>query len=113
MTPPELALWAVVRGRRLGGFHFRRQHPVAPYVLDFACRSLRLAVEVDGAGHDADERIRSDDRRTAFLERARWRVVRYAARDVLGNLEGVASGLLETCVEREALMRRSRPPLTR
>jgi very-short-patch-repair endonuclease len=48
---PEGLLWRCLRGRRLEGLRFRRQHPAGPYVLDFYCPALRLAVEIDGDTH--------------------------------------------------------------
>ncbi len=52
---------------RLDGRHFRRQHPVGPYILDFFCAEARLAVEIDGASHDAPEAVEYDARRDAWL----------------------------------------------
>ncbi|MEJ1968138.1 MAG: DUF559 domain-containing protein [Rhizomicrobium sp.] len=48
MTLPEILLWQQLRGRKLRGLSFRRQHPVGPYILDFFCASAALAIEVDG-----------------------------------------------------------------
>jgi very-short-patch-repair endonuclease len=67
LSPPELALRAALKGRKLDGYAFRRQHPVEPYILDFYCEAARLAVEVDGAGHGAPDASRHDQRRDAFL----------------------------------------------
>jgi very-short-patch-repair endonuclease len=52
MTLPEVLLWQAVRGGQVGGLRFRRQHPIGPYVLDFYCPALRLAVEIDGAAQE-------------------------------------------------------------
>jgi very-short-patch-repair endonuclease len=52
MTLPEVLLWQELRGGKLDGLQFRRQHPVGPYILDYFCTAARLAVEVDGRGHD-------------------------------------------------------------
>ncbi len=93
LTLPEVLLWQAIRGRKLGGARFRRQHPVGPYVLDFYCDASRLAVEVDGASHEHPDRIRHDARRTAWLNLRGITVYRLAARDVLGNLEGVLVSL--------------------
>ena len=49
MTLSEVLLWERIRGGRLNGLRFRRQHPIGPYILDFYCASGRLAVEIDGA----------------------------------------------------------------
>ena len=51
-TGAEAALWKVLRGRRLGGLKFRRQHPVDGFMVDFYCAERRLIVEVDGSIHD-------------------------------------------------------------
>lgn len=93
LTLPEVILWQAIRGRKLGGVRFRRQHPVGPYVLDFYCEGARLAVEVDGVSHEHPDRIRHDARRTAWLNLRGITVYRIAARDVLGNLEGVLVSL--------------------
>ena len=52
-TEAEKRLWSILRDRQLAGAHFRRQHPIPPYVADFACVDARLVVEVDG-GQQAD-----------------------------------------------------------
>ncbi len=67
MTPQELGLWLRVKNRQLGGFKFRRQHPVGPYILDFYCAEVRLAVEIDGQTHWSPEQERHDARRDAYL----------------------------------------------
>ncbi len=73
-TDAERALWFHLRDRRLGGLKFRRQHPIGPYTVDFACVEARLIVELDGGQH-LDARSR-DALRTVFLEAQGWRVIR-------------------------------------
>ncbi len=53
-TPAEEALWSELRCRQVCGMKFRRQHVMAPYIVDFACLALGLVVEVDGDSHDPD-----------------------------------------------------------
>ena len=89
LSLPEVILWQAMRGRSLGGARFRRQHPVGPYILDFHCEAARLAVEIDGAGHEHPDQARHDARRTEWLTLRGIAVYRIAARDVLGNLDGV------------------------
>ena len=89
LTLPEVVLWQAIRGRKLAGARFRRQHPIGPYILDFYCEAAGLAVEVDGQGHEHPDQMAHDARRMAWLNLRGVAVYRVAARDVLGNLEGV------------------------
>jgi very-short-patch-repair endonuclease len=70
MSLPEAILWECLRGRRLNGLRFRRQHPVGPYVLDFF-HEARLAIEVDGTQHDLPAQFQHDLRRDGWLAEAR------------------------------------------
>jgi len=76
MTEVEHRLWFLLRGRRLEGRKFRRQHPVGAFVVDFACVTHRLVVELDGGQH-AEARAAYDAWRTAWLEAQGWRVMRF------------------------------------
>ena len=67
LTPQELGLWVRLKNRRLGGFKFRVQHPIGPYILDFYCAGARLAVEIDGRAHRSAEQVLHDDRRDAYF----------------------------------------------
>jgi very-short-patch-repair endonuclease len=76
-TDAEKRLWRALRDRRCRGHKFRRQHPVPPYVLDFYCEELKLAIELDGSGHGVEDQKAHDERRTQFLERQGIRVIRF------------------------------------
>lgn len=89
MTPPEARLWSALRASRFRGLKFRRQHPVGPYILDFYCAAARLAIEVDGAGHDNPDQGRHDQRRTAWLATQGIKVIRLSAEHVRTELDGV------------------------
>ena len=93
MSLPEVLLWGALRGRRLGDIRFRRQHPVGPFILDFYCEAARLAVEIDGAGHDHPDQARHDARRTEWLALRGITVMRVSARAVLDNREGVLTAI--------------------
>ncbi len=67
LNGPELGLWMRLRKCQLGGFRFRRQHPIGPYILDFYCPQARLAVEIDGDSHGTGDREAHDARRDAWL----------------------------------------------
>ena len=86
MTEPETRLWLALRGRRLAGAKFVRQMVIGPYIADFAARSHKLVIEVDGDTHSDQSR---DARRTAWLERQGYRVLRFSNSDVMGNMESV------------------------
>jgi very-short-patch-repair endonuclease len=86
LTPPEVALWSQLKSRRLDGLHFRTQHPVGPYILDFYCDAVRLAVEVDGVGHSMGDRPDYDARRDAWLLKHGIRTLRLRAADIRGDL---------------------------
>ena len=86
MTLPEVILWQALRGGRLDGLRFRRQHPIGPYILDFYCTSARLALEVDGRlAHDHPDRVRHDTRRDAWLTERGISILHFAATDALEN----------------------------
>lgn len=91
-TDAERALW-----RRLQeiaetlGLRFRRQHPIGPFVADFACPAAKLAIELDGGQH-ADSA--SDVSRSREIERLGYRVIRFWNHDVLENMDGVLETIL-------------------
>jgi very-short-patch-repair endonuclease len=85
-TPTEQLLWAALRGRRLNGLKFRRQHPVGPFVLDFYCPERKLVVELDGAVHDGPLEQEQDAYRTFYLAAYGYRVLRFRNDEVLLNL---------------------------
>ena len=90
-TDAEHLLWFALRSRRLGGFKFRRQHPIEPFIVDFACTERMLIVEADGGQH---AECFGDIERTAKLERAGWRVLRFWNNEIQTNLDGVLTTIL-------------------
>jgi len=97
MTDAERRLWACLRGRRLAAYKFRRQHPLGRFIVDFACIEYRLVIEADGGQHNENE---ADERRTAWLEREGWQVLRFWNNEILTNSEGVVVMILEALRER-------------
>ena len=90
MTPPEVVLWVRLRGRRPGLPAFRRQHPFGPYILDFYCAALGLAIKVDGMTHGEAEASAHDARRDAWLRGQGVEVRRLAAAEVLADPDATA-----------------------
>lgn len=86
---PERMLWGLLRGRRLCGIKFRRQHAIGPYVADFFCEKAKLVVELDGESHTGQGI--ADAQRTAFLESRGLRVIRVANDDLLRDSDAVAT----------------------
>ncbi|PIB90939.1 hypothetical protein CSW62_04760 [Caulobacter sp. FWC2] len=108
LTLPEVLLWQELKGRRLNGLQFRRQHPVGPYILDFYCQTLRLAVEVDGEQHALDEHPARDAKRDAWFAQRGIDTLRIAARDILESTGGGSGRILEYVRARP--LRPSGPP---
>ncbi len=94
-TFPERLLWARLRSGQLEGLKFRRQHPVGPYITDFACIELKLIVELDGDTHGQPAQIRHDSVRTGFLHAEGWEVIRFWNVDVMDSLDGVLQQIEE------------------
>ena len=92
MTDAERRLWSHLRASQLDGFKFTRQLPIGDFIVDFACRSARIAIELDGGQH-ADNP--ADDSRTAIIETHGYRVIRFWNNDVLQNTDGVLTAILE------------------
>jgi very-short-patch-repair endonuclease len=96
-TDAERKLWHFLRDRQLGGHKFRRQHPVGPYLADFACVERGLIVELDGGQHAEQQRYEA--RRTEFLIARGFKVIRFWDNEVLTQTSAVL----------ESILRESRP----
>lgn len=96
LTLPEGMLWQVLRTRP-HGFKFRRQHPIGRCVVDFYCPAGRLVVEVDGMSHDMGLRPAEDARRDAWLRSQGLLVLRFAAADVMNDLQSVVTAITRNC----------------
>lgn len=98
MTPAEKQLWQRIRYRQLGGAHFRKQHAVGTYILDFFCAKAKLVVEIDGDTHA--EQVEYDAERTQWLnEQKQYRVIRFGNNEILQNIDGVLEKILEMLKE--------------
>ncbi len=95
-TDAEQLLWSLLRDRQCLNLKFRRQHPIADYVADFACVEHKLVIELDGGQHNTDEGRAKDAVRSKALESEGWQVLRFWNNDVLNNTEGVLTRLIDT-----------------
>lgn len=105
MTRTEVLLWQAIRGQALG-YKFRRQVPLAGYVVDFLCIEKRLILELDGSQHVESAHDRLRDRR---LEEAGYTVLRFWNQELDANLPAVLEHIRQTA---ESLPSHSRRPTT-
>jgi very-short-patch-repair endonuclease len=109
MTASKVRLWQGLRGRRLDGFRFRRQHPLGRYIVDFACLSARLVVEVDGPSHDDAEQALYDGARTDWLVAQGWSVLRVKDAFVFQHLDRVLADIQRALADAPPSTRRRAP----
>ena len=98
MTQPEVWLWARIKGRNHGN-HFRKQHPIGPYIVDFYCAKANLVIEVEGAVHDVLSIAQKDAVRVAWLESQGLEVMRIPARDIMADPDEIALGVIMRATE--------------
>lgn len=88
-TDAEKKLWAAIRGRKLKGKKFRRQHPIDKYILDFYCHECKLGIELDGAIHNEKMNVLYDRSRTDDLNAIGITILRFKNEDVMLQMEKV------------------------
>src|SRR5258708_10710185 len=102
-APAEKRLWGYIHNRRLGGFKFRRQVPIGPFIADFCCLEKRLVLELDGSHHARQQD--ADDNRTAYLATQGFRVLRFTNNDVLQDTTLVCRSISEALKVPSPIMR--------
>jgi very-short-patch-repair endonuclease len=95
MTPAEEKLWQYLRGKRLNGLKFRRQHPLEPFIADFYYAEYRLVVEVNGPTHL--QRSLEDAERTAQFEAFDYHVMPFKNEEILNNIDEVLRKIQVVC----------------
>ena len=93
-TSAEERLWYELRARRFKNLKFVRQCPIGPFFADFACRELKIIVEVDGGTHSTEKELVRDGTRSAYLTAQGFRIFRAHNQEVYDNLDGVLDTLL-------------------
>ena len=89
MTPAEAILWNQIKGRKLEGRKFRRQHSIGNYIVDFYCASEKLIVELDGQVHKNPAAQTRDEARSDFLEKSGFKLIRFENKLVFDFLSSV------------------------
>jgi adenine-specific DNA-methyltransferase len=92
-TEAEKKLWSLLRRGRMERHRFRRQVPVAGYILDFCCLPAGLAIEADGGQHYEPEAQKNDRRRAAALGAKGIRVLRFSDYEILKHGEAVQESI--------------------
>lgn len=87
-TEAEKLMWQILSGNRFG-VNFRRQHIIGDYIVDFACLSKSLVIEIDGGYHDTEQQKQEDANRTEWLEQQGFSVIRFTNDEVFSKLDDV------------------------
>jgi len=109
-TEAEKILWKALRNRELNNLKFRRQHPIASYVVDFYCAEVILIVEVDGSMHNIPEERNYDKARQEDLENMGYSVIRFTNTQIENDLDNVLSIIIKTAEEQKKQLEKT-PPL--
>src|SRR2546426_12805692 len=88
-TDCERILWRHLRNRNFAGYKFRRQHPIDPYVVDFYCPAAKLAIELDGGGHNYQMGHFRDQKRAEFLASRGIKLLRFWNHQVRQELDSI------------------------
>lgn len=98
MTIAEVMLWKELRGKRMLGYDFHRQKPIANYGVDFFCPSLLLVIEIDGCSHDG--KLREDVEREEEIAQHGLHILRVRDGDVKQNLDSVLEAIRQWIMSR-------------
>ncbi len=88
-TEAEKVIWQHLRNRKLGGLKFVRQFSIGPYIIDFYCSEIRLAIELDGKIHEKQDAKIYDKERSGYLESLDIRIIRFKNEEVVKNTRSV------------------------
>ena len=93
MTFAEVLLWNALKGKQMCGYDFDRQRPIDEYIVDFYCKDLMLAIEIDGTSHDHVSKAIHDVERQCRLEQLGVHVLRFRDEEVKQDIENVLWGI--------------------
>jgi very-short-patch-repair endonuclease len=93
MTLGEVLLWNELKQKRMLGYDFDRQKPIDNFIVDFYCKDLQLAIEVDGNSHNSDEAIEKDVIRQKRLESLGVKFLRFDDIEVKKDMENVVKAI--------------------
>ncbi|MCA0320105.1 MAG: DUF559 domain-containing protein [Proteobacteria bacterium] len=99
-TYQERLVWNAIRQFDIDGFHPRRQAPIGPFIVDFACHGLKVVIEIDGDHHAYGEQLERDNARDAYLAAHGYRVVRVTNQHIAESKDGAVEMIFATCLDR-------------
>ena len=94
-TDAERLLWSRLRALQLEGIKFRRQHPIGNYIVDFVTLEEMLIIELDGGQHYESATREYDEQRSTWFNEQGYSVIRFRDNEVLTNIEGVLTVIIE------------------
>ena len=94
MTLSEVLLWQELKSKQVMGYDFDRQRPIDNYIVDFYCKELQLAIEIDGDSHDHEEVFENDLKRQKRLENLGVRFLRFDDLDVKKDISWVLEEIM-------------------
>ena len=100
-TQSEIRLWKYLKGKQTGA-RFIRQKPIGTYILDFYCKELQIAIELDGLSHHFEETMKRDDEKEVYLKSLNIEVLRFEDKEVMGDIDNVMAVILDA-IERKEL----------
>jgi 5-methyltetrahydrofolate--homocysteine methyltransferase len=102
-TKAESILWELLKGKKLEGYKFRRQHFIGQYICDFVCLSKKLVIEIDGLIHQLPENKEKDEVRTGWLKKMGYEVIRYNNSEIIENIDEVMDKIARRLKELPAM----------
>ena len=98
-TKSEVILWNYLKGKKMLGFDFTRQKPIDSYIVDFFCKKLMIAIEIDGYSHQLEEAYAKDVEKSRRLEELGIKLLRFQDVEVFQNIKGVLQVIENTVTE--------------
>jgi len=99
MTFGEVLLWNELKDDKFWGFDFDRQRCIDNYIVDFYCKELMLAIEIDGISHNHEEAFLKDEIRQANLEKLGVRFIRFSEGEVKYDMQNVVRAIEAKVIE--------------
>ncbi len=109
-TKAEMFMWEILRGKKLGGFKFRRQHIIGSYIADFVCLPQQIIIEIDGLIHQVPDNVLSDEVRTSELNKLGFDVIRFTNDEVFDDTENVIKKIIHELTKKSLKVVKSEVP---